>query len=98
MPKIDTQKRIHIPHDLRSKISLEDSAVFYYENNQIFIASPFNEIISNKAILAIRTVDYKGRIFLSNDLLELLDAKIGDTVFVTVFPEENKICIFKKAQ
>ena len=99
MPKIDAQKRLTVPLELRTRSSTfnkKNSIAIYYEDDKIFLTSSSNEKISEKAVLSIREIDEKGRFFLSNDMLELLDSKIGDTLFVSLYEKDDIICIFKK--
>ena len=78
MPKVDSQGRICIPQKLREIASLDNSKeiTIYYENGKLFIVDS-SENLTDKCIVAIQSIDSKGRIFV-NTLLDLIDATKDD--------------------
>jgi len=94
MPKLDSQSRILVPIDLRESVGLDTSneiAICYNFQNDTFTF--FNkEDVDNNCIISIRKFDSKGRISLSNDVLELLGGLKKDD-FIIIFVQNNKLCM-----
>lgn len=100
MPIIDEKKRIIIPQELRERSNFfnESQIAIYYEKPHLVISKCSDEVILGKLLISIRSADNKkGRFFLSRDMLELLNLKVGDTVFVGLCEKDKTIHLFSKS-
>lgn len=93
MPKLDTQGRLTIPLELRSKLSIPytDELVICYEDRRIFFLNSNSEDVKNEKVLTYRPIDKHGRIFLTNKALEALDATTND-VFI-IYLQHDRIYV-----
>jgi len=97
MPRLDGEKRITIPYDIRNETSIGTAKkiVFFYEDGKVFLAnSNIEEEFRDKLVVSKKSLDSKGRIYISSYILELLDATVDDIFIIALL--NDKICMLKK--
>lgn len=94
MAKVKSQNRIQIPGEIMKLVPIAQGDVGIYwdkEENEIFINSLTER--EDKYCVAVRRLDYKNRIMLSQDILGLIGATTSSELVIAA--KKQQIYIFK---